>query len=708
MVRVSGLGFGRIKGWNIAADRRAAKQNWLVTAPPPISPSNPRTAERVTSLEQVLATELRDRYTLERELGAGGMARVWLASDIRHHRTVALKVLRPELALSGVAERFLREVRVLADLQHPHILALLDSGVLPIAPGGERTCPYYVMPLVRGESLGELLAREGQLPLETVDAITSQVAGALDYAHKCGVVHRDVKPDNILLADDQAYLADFGIASALEDAAGSRLTETGLTLGTPAYMSPEQAAAERRIDGRSDQYSLACVVFEMLAGEPPFWGPTVQSIMAKRLSGPAPSISVLRPALPSHISTAIARALAQAPADRFPTTGGFAAALHAPPPGTPAAVTPAVRSGIRWAAALIAALFMFLAGAYAWRSRGVGSKARSMERDSTTIRLFDRAQRHYEQRSPASSAEAVRLYSEAIARDSGYAQAWSGLATTYVRAYFRGFGIPGVPQESLLTLGLHASDRAFVADSGLVSTWVARAVVMRQLTPSSRADMFRAVHRALAIDSLNPEAWSSYALGLAESDSLVQAAAAAQQALRVRPTYVDALTTLGLVHFWLEQYDSAAVWADSALALEPTYILARFAAGYIALARGDAVRAEREFAASEPLGGGTELVGSLAGMAQTRVAFGDPRGARRIMMVADSAASRHEALPMHSAVYLAEGWAALGNRERAITWLQRFERRLDLHFQLHLRRDAAMKPLRADPRFEALLAPPPR
>ena len=296
----------------------------------------------MTSLDQVLETELRDRYTVERELGEGGMARVWLATDVRHHRTVAVKVLRPELARSGVADRFLREVRVLAELQHPHILALLDSGLLPLTPGGERICPYYVMPFVRGESLRQRLTREGQLPLETVSAIASQVAAALDYAHKRGVVHRDVKPDNLLLSDDQVYLADFGIASALENAAGSRLTETGLTLGTPAYMSPEQAAAERRIDGRSDQYSLACVVFEMLAGEPPFTGPTAQAIIAKRMGGPPPTIGMLRPSLPAHVSAVMARALSQAPADRFQTTGAFAAALEART-ATPSAPVPAVR-----------------------------------------------------------------------------------------------------------------------------------------------------------------------------------------------------------------------------------------------------------------------------------------------------------------------------------------------------------------------------
>jgi tetratricopeptide (TPR) repeat protein len=662
----------------------------------------------VTSLGDIIEAELRDRYTLERELGEGGMARVWIATDVRHHRPVALKVLRPELALSGVADRFLREVRVLAELQHPHILALLDSGLLPVAPGGERLCPYYVMPLVRGETLRDRLSREGQLPLETATAITTQVAAALDYAHKHGVVHRDVKPENLLLADDQVYLADFGIASALESAVGSRLTETGLALGTPAYMSPEQASAERRIDGRSDQYGLACVVYEMLAGEPPFSGPTAQAIIAKRLSGPAPSIGVLRPSLPACVAAAMARALAQASADRFPTAGAFAAALHTPAPGTPTSSMPAARTGIRWTALLVTALLLILAGAFGWRSRGAATKAPGRMRDATTIQFYDRAQRLYEQRTQASSAEAVRLYFQAIARDSGYAQAWSGLATTYVRAYGRGFTIPGTPSESLLTRALHASDRAFVADSGLASTWVARAVVMRQLTPSSRVDMFRAVHRALAIDSASAEAWSAYALALGETDSLVQAAEAAQRALGVRPTYVDALTTLALVHFWRERFDSAAVWADSALALEPTYVLARFAAGYIALARGDAARAEREFAASEHLGGGAEHVGALAGLAQARVATGDPGGARRILLGADSAASRGQAVPMHSAVYLAEGWAALGGHERAVDWLERFERRQDLHFQLHLRHDAAMKPLRADPRFEALLAPPPR
>ena len=359
------------------------------------------------------------------------MARVWVATDIRHNRTVALKVLRPELARSGVADRFLREVRVLAELQHPHILALIDSGLLPLAPGGERICPYYVMPLVRGESLRERLVREGPLPLETVNAITSQVAAALDYAHKRGIVHRDVKPDNLLLADDQVYLADFGIASALEDAAGGRLTETGLTLGTPAYMSPEQAAAERRIDGRSDQYSLACVVFEMLAGEPPFTGPTAQAIIAKRLAGPAPSIDVLRPSLPLHVAAVMARALSQAPADRFPTTGAFASSLQAPPTATPTSPVPASApaSRVRWVPWAVLTLVAVLAGTYLARSRAGAASGRSARPDSAAVAFRERADREAAQRTQTGVANAVQLYSRAIARDSGYAQAWSGLAT---------------------------------------------------------------------------------------------------------------------------------------------------------------------------------------------------------------------------------------------------------------------------------------
>ena len=270
-----------------------------------------------------LAAALADRYRIERELGAGGMATVYLARDLRHDRAVALKVLRPELAASLGPDRFIREIKTTAQLAHPHILPLLDSGD---AAG----TLFYVMPLVEGESLRDRLTREKQLPLEDALQITREVADALSYAHSHGVVHRDIKPENILLESGHAVVADFGIAKAIATAGSARLTESGLAIGTPVYMSPEQAAGEADLDGRSDLYSLGCVLYEMLAGEPPFTGPSAQAVVAKRLSAPAPRISILRDRVPAHVEQALATALARLPADRYVTAAQFAEALAHP------------------------------------------------------------------------------------------------------------------------------------------------------------------------------------------------------------------------------------------------------------------------------------------------------------------------------------------------------------------------------------------
>ena len=233
---------------------------------------------------------LADRYRIERELGAGGMATVYLAQDLRHDRKVALKVLRPELAAVIGAERFLAEIKITANLQHPHILPLFDSGE---ADG----CLFYVMPFVEGESLRDRLNREKQLPVADAVRIATEVACALDYAHRHGVIHRDIKPENILLHDGRALVADFGIALAASKAGGSRMTETGMSLGTPHYMSPEQAMGEREITARSDVYALGAVLYEMLTGEPPFTGSTAQAIVARVLTeSPRPML----PAAPHH------------------------------------------------------------------------------------------------------------------------------------------------------------------------------------------------------------------------------------------------------------------------------------------------------------------------------------------------------------------------------------------------------------------------
>jgi len=270
-----------------------------------------------------LAASLADRYRIERAIGHGGMATVYLAQDLKHDRRVALKVLRPELAAVIGAERFLAEIRTTANLQHPHILPLHDSGT---ADG----TVFYVMPYVEGESLRDRLAREKQLPVEEAIRVTREVAGALDYAHRHGVIHRDIKPENILLHDGTALVADFGIALAATQAGGTRMTETGMSLGTPHYMSPEQAMGEREITARSDIYALGCVAYEMLAGEPPFTGPTAQAIVAKMMTDEPRPLSLQRHTVPTHAAAAVRRALEKLPADRFQSAAEFAMALGDP------------------------------------------------------------------------------------------------------------------------------------------------------------------------------------------------------------------------------------------------------------------------------------------------------------------------------------------------------------------------------------------
>jgi len=270
-----------------------------------------------------LTTALADRYRFERELGQGGMATVYLAADLKHDRKVAIKVLKPELAAVLGAERFVQEIKTTAALSHPHILPLFDSG----EAGGFL---YYVMPYIEGETIRERLNRETQLGIEEAVRITTEVADALDYAHRHGVIHRDIKPENILLHDGRPMVMDFGIALAVSAAAGGRMTETGLSLGTPHYMSPEQATADKTITARSDVYSLASVLYEMLAGEPPHSGGSAQAIIMKIIAERPQPVTELRRAVPSNVAAALEKALEKLPADRFENASGFAQALGNP------------------------------------------------------------------------------------------------------------------------------------------------------------------------------------------------------------------------------------------------------------------------------------------------------------------------------------------------------------------------------------------
>jgi len=284
-----------------------------------------------------LSIALADRHRIERRLGEGGMATVYLAQDLKLDRKVALKVLRPELAAVLGADRFVQEIKTTAQLQHPNILPLYDSGRTAAAQGGGMEFLYYVMPYIQGETLREKLDREQQLGIDEAVRITTDVADAMQYAHEQGIIHRDIKPENILLRNGRAIVADFGIALAVSAAAGGRMTETGLSLGTPHYMSPEQATADKHITNRSDIYSLGSVLYELLTGEPPHTGASAQMIVMKIVSDVARPVTELRKTVPRHVAAAVSRALEKLPADRFDSAKAFAEALHNPAFASPVA-----------------------------------------------------------------------------------------------------------------------------------------------------------------------------------------------------------------------------------------------------------------------------------------------------------------------------------------------------------------------------------
>src|SRR2546421_955148 len=341
-------------GWRSAAPpstRGVAKAApWLHSIPVPMMDAASAPRSRMLEILARLKAALADRYAIDRELGHGGTATVYLAQDLKHGRSVAIKVLRPELAAALGAERFLREIEIAARLTHPHILPLHDSGE---AAG----FLYYVMPFVEGESLRDRLRREQQLPIEEAVTIAREVATALSHAHSHGVVHRDIKPENILLSEGEAVVADFGIARAIVAAGAEQLTDTRLALGTPGDMSPEQATGGMQLDRPRDVHSLGCGLYEMLAGHPPFLGTTAQEILARHSLDAVPPLRTIRPELPEAVEHAVRKALAKSPADRFATAAGFIGAL--PQAGGPPALR---RRGRRPAPFLAAGVAAFVAG----------------------------------------------------------------------------------------------------------------------------------------------------------------------------------------------------------------------------------------------------------------------------------------------------------------------------------------------------------
>jgi len=524
-----------------------------------------------------LRTALSSSYRIERELGAGGMAMVYLAQDLKHQRAVALKVLHPELAHALGPDRFRREIEIAARLTHPHILTVFDSGE---AEG----MLWYTMPFVDGESLRDLLTREHELPIESALRITREVADALDYAHAQGVVHRDIKPENILLSRGHALVADFGIARALHQESG-RLTATGLAVGTPAYMSPEQGSGDRDVGPTSDVYSLASVSYEMLTGEPPYAGSSAMAVLTKRMTDPVPSPRRLRRSIPLGVDQAILRGLAPTPADRFAAAGDFARALteqHAIGPSAQAARPR--RRGLLVGGLGLA--FLIAAGVL-WLRPGDQSAP-----DATHL---ERGNFLLSRRTPAAVREAIGEFEAArvLAPDNPVALARIG----YGYALFADWGWPydGLTAPEVRGKAMEYSERAIAKDSTSSEAWLTRAYVLSVDDPYRLRGAVGAYRRALTLDSSSAEGWYQYGqtlMALGEDDS---ATAAYRSAFALDPNRPMALMSLSALSLKAGRVAEAAVLIDSAVAASRTVTspYVRVVRGMVRLTQGD-IRAARD------------------------------------------------------------------------------------------------------------------
>jgi Tfp pilus assembly protein PilF len=637
-----------------------------------------------------------ERYTIEREVGRGGMATIWLARDNQHQREVAIKVLHPDLAGALGADRFVRELRLTAQLQHPNIVPILDSGVVTL-PDGTRV-PWYAMPYLRGESLRERLAREGQLSVEESLRITQAVGNALETAHRQQVGHRDIKPENIFLAGDQVYVLDFGIAKALGAADANGLTSTGIAIGTAAYMSPEQSVAGP-VDVRSDEYSLATVLYEMLVGEPPFTGSNTQAIFARRLQEPARSLRTVRSTVPEAVERAVLRALERTPADRFDSVTEFLRALRSP--STSMHVR---RTRPRWTRLAIAAgVLIVVTGAVAW---SLTIRARERTVNAQVTALVQRALRGYDNRTPEGANEAIAALRSALAIDSTYAPAWNALAKVYSRAYQRWFTITDTPRERLLQLGIVAVDRSLSLDSLQADTWLTRGILTHLVDPVDITPALREIRHAIDLDSTHAPSWHHLAVLTAELGDVGSALEKWRQCVRLDPAYTQCLSFMAIGHQWRGNADSAVFWADSVVAVDPTFGLARENLAMGAMMRGDYSRAEASFEAWRRLTTDVDAVSAMAGAALARAKLGRTSEARSLLLDAEKRASQLQAYTLHNAIYFASAYAALGELDRALGSLAAYQPVRDAHFQLHLRCDPVLEPLHNDSRYRALLVIP--